>query len=130
LYREETPEDVLSRGFERYTCVSVGQTIALQLECGDKMDVTIVDAHTAEGPAANGSSLCIRTLEIAMDLLEPLDAPEPEPEPEPEPVAEPIPEPVAEPVVEPVQHINLPLTREERAALFAKAAQRRMEKNM
>jgi hypothetical protein len=122
LHCEETPEDVLSRGFEHYTCLSTGQTVTLQLECGEELVVTIVEAHSAAGPAEHGVPLCIRTSEIAMDLLEPLDAPEP--------VVEPVPEPVPEPVVEPVQHTNLPLTREERAALFAKAAQRRMEKDV
>lgn len=83
---EEMPEDTLSRAFEEYTCLREGQTVLLNLPCGSRMFVTIVEAYPATGP------VCIRNTEISMDLLEPLDRPpavvqpihaEPEPEPEP-----------------------------------------------
>ncbi len=82
------------------------------------MFVTITETEPAAGP------LCIRSTEIAMDLLEPLDKPAP-----PEPVSVPIPEPapelpqVPEPAPEPVLHQE---TREERRERMARAAMARM----
>jgi hypothetical protein len=62
------PEDTLSRAFEEYTCLRQGQTVMLNLPSGSRMFVTI-DEATPAGP------VCIRSTEVAMDLLEPLDAP-------------------------------------------------------
>lgn len=104
------PEDTLSRGFEQYTCLREGQTMALNLPNGSRMFVTIVETEP-KGP------LCIRSTEISMDMLEALDTPEPEPEPVPEPEPEPAPKPVPAPV---------PESREERRQRLANAAFARM----
>ena len=115
---EEMPEDTLSRAFEEYTCVRSGQTMTLHLPSGDRMFVTITETEPAVGP------LCIRSTEIAMDLLEPLDRPA-LPEPVPAPVLAPAPKlpQVPEPAPEPV----LPQeTREERRERMARAAMARM----
>jgi hypothetical protein len=107
------PEDILSRAFEEYTCIQQGQTLSLHLPTGSVMFVTIVEAQpSSEGP------LCIRNTEIEMDLLAPLDAPEPELEPEPPQAPEP------PQVPEPRPHE----TREERRALLAAAAEARAAK--
>ncbi len=62
-------EDILSRGFERYTCWSVGQSMQLLLESGDILEVDIIGAKPE-----NQNLYCIRGGEIEMELLAPLDA--------------------------------------------------------
>jgi hypothetical protein len=114
------PEDTLSRAFEEYTCLREGQTMLLRLPSGDRMFVTIVEAHPSDSPS---NPLCIRNTEIAIDLLEPLDAPQPQqpqpPQPQPEAL---IPEPFL-PQPEPEKPTE---TREERRALLARAALARL----
>jgi hypothetical protein len=61
------PEETLSRGFEEYTCLREGQTMALHLPSGTRMFVTIVEAEPKGGP------VYIRSQEIQMDMLEALD---------------------------------------------------------
>ncbi len=105
INQTESPEDVLARGFDAYTCINEGQTISLRLESGLTMDVTIMEAHPA-----NKRPLCIRAGEIALELMAPFDIPDPDPEPEPV-VARPPTPPVPE---EP--EIPKPLTRDEISA--------------
>ena len=129
----DSPEDVLSRGFEQYTCLSEGQTLSIRLESGETMDVTVMEAHPQ---SEEKSPLCIRNTEINLELLPPLDMPIPEasvsiPEPEPVPV-----QPVTVPtyfqgeghVVSEETEVKKPLTREERRELMAKAALERANK--
>ncbi len=114
--REQTPaEDILSRGFERYTCWSIGQSMRLLLSSGDILEVDILEAQPA------GSELyCIRGGEIEMDLLTPLDALDSEEAPAEPPVVEP---PVVEPpVVEPPKEE----THEEKRKKMAAAALARL----
>lgn len=71
----ETPDEALSRGFENYTCLTQGQTMTLRLTNGEEVVVTVVEAHpqpTKEG--AKPKPLCIRSTEVVLDLLPPLDA--------------------------------------------------------
>lgn len=72
---DETPDEALSRGFENYTCLTQGQTMTLRLTNGEEVVVTVVEAHpqpTKEG--AKPKPLCIRSTEVVLDLLPPLDA--------------------------------------------------------
>lgn len=62
-------EDILSRGFERYTCWTVGQSLQLLLSSGDILEVEIIEAH----PTSH-ELYCLRGGEIEIDLLSPLDA--------------------------------------------------------
>ncbi len=62
-------EDILSRGFGRYTCWSVGQSMQLLLESGNVLEVDILAAKPE-----NQHLYCIRGGEIEMELLPPLDA--------------------------------------------------------
>lgn len=67
-------EDILSRGFERYTCWSAGQSLQLLLTSGDILEVEVMESH----PPGN-ELYCLRGGEIEMDLLTPLDSlPDPE----------------------------------------------------
>jgi hypothetical protein len=125
----EAPEDVLSHGFEQYTSVRSGQTLTLQLENGERMFVTVVDAEPATGAA-----VCIRSPEITMDLLEPLDAEPVARAPTPRPVVD-IPvlyppggSPIQTPHTTPSPTPTPPLpSREERRRLAAEAAMRRFQ---
>ncbi len=121
---EEMPEDTLSRAFEEYTCLREGQTMLLRLPSGDRMFVTIVEAQPA---GSSNNPLCIRNTEIAIDLLEPLDAPQPQPQEVliPEPFLPQPPQSQPEPQPEP-QPEKPTETREERRALLARAALARL----
>jgi hypothetical protein len=113
---QESAEDVLSRGLESYTCIKKGQVLTIRLQTGDLLGFEVLEASPDYSEL-----LCIRAGEIELDLLPPLDLPEPEPvQPEPEPV-QPEPEPVfvPEPVPEPAP---IPETREERRRKMAAAA--------
>ncbi len=115
------PEDILSRAFEEYTCLREGQTVALQLPNGSRMFVTIVETQP------QGSPVCIRTDEIAMDLLEALDTPQKPrlPTPPPSPPVTLMPEPEPEPEPQPLwQSLE---TKEERRQRLAAAAMARMQ---
>ena len=110
------PEETLSRAFEEYTCIMPGQTLSLRLPNGVRMDATVVSSEPTEGP------LCIRNAEIVLDLLQPLDhVPEPVPLVEPNHVVEPPPTESSE------SHEHMP-SREERRALYAAAALKRVNK--
>lgn len=61
-------EDILSRGFERYTCLKEGQTLELLLENNEVILVDVLEAI----PKSN-KPLCIRSGEILLELLPPLD---------------------------------------------------------
>ncbi len=61
-------EDILSRGFERYTCLKQGQTLELLLENNEVMMVDVLEATPA-----SDKPLCIRSGEILLELLPPLD---------------------------------------------------------
>lgn len=61
-------EDILSRGFERYTCLKEGQTLELLLENNEVILVDVLEAT----PKSN-KPLCIRSGEILLELLPPLD---------------------------------------------------------
>ena len=137
------PEDVLSRGFEEYTCVRSGQTLMLRLETGERMFVSVVATEPD-----NSGPVCIRSPEIFMDMLEALDVEEPPavarpPTPRPAldlPLLTPLSPPGSSPTP-PTHHTSLPTlsppseqpqhfapvapSRDERRRLAAEAAMRR-----
>jgi hypothetical protein len=65
---DEPAEDVLSRGFEQYTCIRQGQVLNLRLPTGEVLEVVIEEAKPE-----NNEFLCIRSGEIEMELLPPTD---------------------------------------------------------
>lgn len=134
---DEPAEDILSRGFEQYTCIRQGQVMNLRLPTGEVLEVVIEEAKPE-----NNDFLCIRSGEIEMELLPPTDLIEKtlaalsEP-PLPEP---PVPEPEL-PTTHPTHHSThfqgeghvlssdvqtVPESREERRKRMAEAATARL----
>jgi hypothetical protein len=70
---DETPDEALSRGFEEYTCLTEGQTMTLRLTNGELVTVTIVEAEPRPKEGRPPRPLCIRSTEVVLDLLPPLD---------------------------------------------------------
>ena len=119
------PEETLSRGFEEYTCLREGQTLALHLPSGTHMFVTIVEAEPKGGP------VYIRSQEIQMDMLEALDTPGQASAPEEASQSLSLPFSSDTPTVPtpPTPPTHPPESREERRQRLANAAMARLQKS-